>query len=125
MCLESIFTTFWSYDTNVTNPSYYIWERHHRFNNVICVQVTMITERIRIFESLCMKRITCKTCKNALFRTSDEVVILRVPAPDLQSHIFRVMCTSCTNKRRGQIFICISCGRINSRSAKNDKTERV
>ena len=64
------------------------------------------------------KRITCKTCRNPLFRTSDEIVTLWVSLPDLQSHFFCVMCTSCTNKRRGQLFICISCGCMNSRSAK-------
>ncbi len=36
----------------------------------------------------------------------------------LPSNSFHVMCTSCTNKCRGHLFICISCGCINNRSAK-------
>ncbi len=121
MCLESTFTIMWSYDTNVT--IHQIREGHYILINIF-LKVTMSTERIRIFESLQKERITSKTCRNALFRTSDEIVISQVSAPDQQNHIFHVMCTSCTNKQRGQFFICISCGRINSRSAKMIKQNR-
>ena len=64
------------------------------------------------------KRITCITCDDNLIRKLDEITALHVISPERQSSTFCVVCSTCTSKRGGQLFICISCRRINSRDAK-------
>lgn len=77
-----------------------------------------MNERKKIFELLQKKRVTCKTCSNFIVRSLDDIVTSRVSSSEDLSSIFHVLCTSCTKKRRGQLFCCVSCGRINRRSAK-------
>ena len=64
------------------------------------------------------KRITWKTYSNIFARTWDEIAAFWVTSPKGQSNIFCVVCSSCANKRRGQLFVCIFCGQINSTSIK-------
>ena len=92
--------------------------KHSYANYTDFVQTNMSIERKKIFELLREKRRTCKTCGNMVFGTIDELVVSRVSISERQGSIFCVMCPNCSKKRRGQLFICISCGRVNSRSAK-------
>ncbi len=77
-----------------------------------------MSERTKIFELLRKKRTICKTCSSIIVRMGDEIAALWVASPEEQSSIFHVVCSSCTNKRRGQLFVCIFCGQINSRRDK-------
>ena len=92
--------------------------KHYYANYTGFVQTNMSIERKKIFELLREKRRTCKTCGNMVFGTIEELVVSHVSISERQGSIFCVMCPNCSKKRRGQLFICISCGRVNSRSAK-------
>ena len=61
----------------------------------------MSMERKKIFEILCEKRRTCKTCGNVVIGTVEELVLLGVSISQKQSSIFCVMCPNCSKKEEG------------------------
>ena len=82
------------------------------------VQSTMSIERKKIIKLLREKRKTCKICSGVILGTIEQLVISCVSISEGQSNIFFIICFNCTTKRQGQLFVCISCGRFRSRSAK-------